>query len=192
MKKICQVFTCTSSACCILSFCFLDWEMVLLMLQVLVSQICSPRRVSSGSSVSAHSRQMPSRHEVSNTLQTKPLKADIPRLLSNVIIHSYMRILQILSNYFFIHISPPPLIKGVQNLHLWNRLNYLTCWTMWRMHIFYSIMNSETKQIIKHQYIQGAENRLVNADYLNNFLFQYYITIWSRQCLTSMLPCITW
>lgn len=43
------------------------------MLEVVVSQICSPKRQSSGNKVSAQSRQTPSWHEVNNTLQTEPL-----------------------------------------------------------------------------------------------------------------------
>lgn len=68
--------TSTSKACWMLSLCLPEWEKLLLLLieEVLVSQICSPKRQSSGSNVSAHSRQMPSWHEVSRTLQTDPLK----------------------------------------------------------------------------------------------------------------------
>lgn len=67
----------TSRACWILSLCFPAWESVLETLEVVVSQICSPKRQSSGSKVSAHSRHTPSWHEVSNTLHTEPLTTEI-------------------------------------------------------------------------------------------------------------------
>ncbi len=62
----------TSRACCILSF----WAMFGREEQklVLFSKICPPNRLSSGKRVSLHRRQMPSVQDVSNTLQTEPLR----------------------------------------------------------------------------------------------------------------------